>query len=134
MTLESLRAICRALPEVTEDVKWGGDLCFCVREKLFVVVNLEPPHQVSFKCTAESFGELVERPGIIPAPYMARNMWVQEQELGATLDRGEFEALVKASYELVVAKLPKSKRPGQAAARPARRAPRTRAATRRASR
>jgi predicted DNA-binding protein (MmcQ/YjbR family) len=134
MTLESLRAICRALPEVTEDVKWGGDLCFCVREKLFVVVNLEPPHQVSFKCTPESFGELVERPGIIPAPYMARNMWVQEQELGATLDRGEFEALVKASYELVVAKLPKSKRPGQAAARPARRAPRTRATKRRASR
>jgi predicted DNA-binding protein (MmcQ/YjbR family) len=134
MTLESLRAICRALPEVTEDVKWGGDLCFCVREKLFVVVNLEPPHQVSFKCTPESFGELVERPGIIPAPYMARNMWVQEQELGATLDRNEFEALVKTSYELVVAKLPKSKRPGQAAARPARRAPRTRAATRRASR
>jgi predicted DNA-binding protein (MmcQ/YjbR family) len=134
MTLESLRAICRALPEVTEDVKWGGDLCFCVREKLFVVVNLEPPHQVSFKCTPESFGELVERPGIIPAPYMARNMWVQEQELGATLDRNEFEALVKTSYELVVAKLPKSKRPGQPAARPARRAPRTRAATRRASR
>jgi predicted DNA-binding protein (MmcQ/YjbR family) len=134
MTLESLRAICRALPEVTEDVKWGGDLCFCVREKLFVVVNLEPPHQVSFKCTPESFGELVERPGIIPAPYMARNMWVQEQELGATLDRNEFDALVKTSYELVVAKLPKSKRPGQPAARPARRAPRTRAATRRASR
>jgi predicted DNA-binding protein (MmcQ/YjbR family) len=134
MTLESLRAICRALPEVTEDVKWGSDLCFCVREKLFVVVNLEPPHQVSFKCTPESFGELVERPGIIPAPYMARNMWVQEQELGATLDRNEFEALVKTSYELVVAKLPKSKRPGQPAARPARRAPRTRAATRRASR
>jgi predicted DNA-binding protein (MmcQ/YjbR family) len=134
MTLESLRAICRALPEVTEDVKWGSDLCFCVREKLFVVVNLEPPHQVSFKCTPESFGELVERPGIIPAPYMARNMWVQEQELGATLDRNEFDALVKTSYELVVAKLPKSKRPGQPAARPARRAPRTRAATRRASR
>jgi hypothetical protein len=65
---------------------------------------------------------------------MARNMWVQEQELGATLDRNEFEALVKTSYELVVAKLPKSKRPGQPAARPARRAPRTRAATRRASR
>jgi predicted DNA-binding protein (MmcQ/YjbR family) len=134
MTLESLRAICRALPEVTEDVKWGSDLCFCVREKMFVVINLEPPHQVSFKCTPEAFGELVERPGIIPAPYMARNMWVQEQELGATLDRREFEALVKTSYELVVAKLPKSKRPSQPAARLARRAPTTRAATRRASR
>jgi predicted DNA-binding protein (MmcQ/YjbR family) len=112
MTIESLRAICRALPDVTEDVKWGGDLCFCVGRKMFVVVNLEPPHQVSFKCTPESFGELVERPGLIPAPYMARNMWVQEQVLGETLDRLELAALVRTSYELVVAKLPKSRRPG----------------------
>src|SRR5437763_358439 len=35
---------------------------------MFTVVNLEPPHQVAFKCTPESFGELVERTGIIPAP------------------------------------------------------------------
>jgi len=85
MTLETVRAICRALPEVTEDVKWGQDLCFCVRKKMFAVINLEPPYQLAFKCTPESFAELVERPGIIPAPYMARNMWVLEQELGETL-------------------------------------------------
>ena len=112
MTIDTLRQICRTLPLVTEDVKWGSDLCFCVRKKMFVVVNLDPPHQVAFKCTPESFGELVERPGIIPAPYMARNMWVQEQGLGETLDRRELEALVRTSYELVVAKLPKSRRPG----------------------
>jgi predicted DNA-binding protein (MmcQ/YjbR family) len=116
MTLETVRTICRALPEVTEDVKWGADLCFCVRKKMFVVVNLEPPHQVAFKCTPESFGELVEREGIIPAPYMARNMWIQEQKLGESLARREFEDLVKTSYELVVAKLPKSQRPGVKAA------------------
>ena len=110
MTLDTVRAICGALPEVTEDVKWGHDLCFCVRQKMFVVINLEPPHQLAFKCTPESFAELVERPGIIPAPYMARNMWVMEQELGESLDRRELAALVKASYDLVVAKLPKSKR------------------------
>src|SRR5260370_41085834 len=130
MTIESLRAICRKLPEVTEDVKWGSDLCFSVSKKMFVVVNLEPPHQVSFKCTPESFGELIERQGIIPAPYMARNMWVQEQELGETLGRAEFAALVKTSYELVVAKLPKSKRPDQAGERPGRPAPKKRAARR----
>ena len=122
MTIEGLRGICRSLPGVTEDVKWGSDLCFLVGGKMFVVVNLEPPHQVSFKCTPESFGELTERQGIIPAPYMARNMWVQEQELGETLGRAEFAALVKTSYELVVAKLPKSKRPDQAGERPGRRA------------
>jgi predicted DNA-binding protein (MmcQ/YjbR family) len=115
VTLETLRRICKSLPGVTEDVKWGNDLCFCVQKKMFVVANLDPPHQVSFKCTPDSFGELIERPGIIPAPYMARNMWVQEQSLGETLDRAEFEALVKTSYELVVATLPKSKRPAAAA-------------------
>ena len=115
MTLETVRSICRALPEVTEDVKWGNDLCFCVRKKMFVVVNLEPPHQLAFRCTPESFAELVERPGIIPAPYMARNMWVQEQELGQTLDRHELTALVNTSYNLIVLKLPKSQRPGNEA-------------------
>ena len=105
-----MRAICRTLPNVTEDIKWGHDLCFCVWGKMFTVVNLERPHSIAFKCTPETFGELIERPGIIPAPYMARNMWVQEQELGEVLDRRELETLVRTSYDLVVAKLPKSKR------------------------
>ena len=63
------------------------------------MIDLEPPHQLAFKCTPESFAELDRTAGIIPAPYMARNMWVQEQELGETLDRRELAALVKASYE-----------------------------------
>jgi predicted DNA-binding protein (MmcQ/YjbR family) len=120
LTIEALRTFCRSLPAVTEDVKWGSDLCFSVAKKMFVVVNLEPPHQIGFKCTPEAFAELVERPGIIPAPYMARNMWVQEQSLGETLTRRELETLVRSSYDLIVAKLPKSKRPGAAAATPAR--------------
>ena len=111
MTLETVRGICRALPRVTEDIKWQHDLCFCVAGKMFAVVDLEPPHSIAFKCTPDMFGELVERPGIIPAPYMARNMWVQEQELGEVLDRQEMEALIKTSYELVVAKLPKHRKP-----------------------
>jgi len=112
MTLDTVRSICRALPAVTEDVKWGHDLCFSVAGKMFAVVNLEPPHSIASKCTPETFGDLVDRPGIIPAPYMARNMWVQEQELGDALERRELASLVKASYDLVVAKLPKSRRPG----------------------
>ena len=114
MTVERLRQFCRALPGVTEDVKWGSDLCFSVSGKMFVVTNLEPPHSIAFKCTPEEFGELVERPGMIPAPYMARNMWVQEQALGETLERPELEALVRASYGLVVDKLPRSRQPGVA--------------------
>jgi predicted DNA-binding protein (MmcQ/YjbR family) len=114
MTLEQLRQICRALPGVTEDVKWDHDLCFSIGGKMFVAVNLEPPHQLGFKCTPDAFAELIERDGIIPAPYLARAMWVQETELGAALEVRELEALIRSSYDLVVAKLPRSKRPGPA--------------------
>ncbi len=128
MNIDTVRAICRALPDVTEDIKWGSDLVFSVGKKMFAVVNTERPHTLAFKCTTDAFAELTERDGIIPAPYMARNMWVQERSVGDVLDRREIEALLKTSYELVVAKLPKSKRPG---AKTAKRSPsRTRPSTR----
>lgn len=116
MNIEVVRKICRALPAVTEDIKWGSDLCFSVGGKMFTVVNTEQPHTLAFKCTPETFGELIEREGIIPAPYMARNMWVQERSVGDVLERHELEDLIKASYKLVVAKLPQSKRPRAASA------------------
>ena len=110
MNLDAVRKICRALPGVTEDIKWGADLAFSIGGKMFCVVSVEPPHSISFKCRAEEFGELVERPGLIPAPYLARALWVQEQELGEALDPRELERLLRTSYELVRAKLPKSTR------------------------
>ena len=126
MTIDTVRSICRTLPHVTEDIKWEHDLCFCVWGKMFTVVNLEQPHSIAFKCTPESFGDLIERPGIIPAPYMARNMWVQEQQLGDVLERRELDMLIRTSYDLVLAKLPKSKRepagPRQVARKPRPRA------------
>lgn len=112
MTIESVRKICRALPDVTEDVKWGNDLCFCVSGKMFAAMDLNPPYSLAFKCTPEEFAELIERPGLIPAPYMARNMWVQEERLGEALERRELEQLLNTAYELVVARLPKSRQPG----------------------
>src|SRR5438128_7295584 len=41
MTLETIRSICRALPDVTEDIKWGADLVFSVGGKMFCVANTE---------------------------------------------------------------------------------------------
>ena len=123
MTIETVRRICRALPGVTEDIKWGADLAFSVGGKMFCVVNTEPPHQMSFKCSPDIFAELVEREGMIPAPYLARAMWMQQTELGETLEPRELEQLLRAAYDLVLAKLPKSRRPHPATARKARRRP-----------
>src|ERR1035441_3961541 len=67
----------RSAPHCTISVVWGADLCFKVDGKLFVVAAMEMvPQRVSFKCTPENFAALCERPGIIPAPYMARAQWV----------------------------------------------------------
>ena len=55
MTIDTVRDICRRLPAVTEDVKWGNDLCFCVSGKMFAIVDLDPPHSIAFKCTPEQF-------------------------------------------------------------------------------
>jgi predicted DNA-binding protein (MmcQ/YjbR family) len=108
MDPESIQAFCRSLPHTTENVQWDDDLVFRVGQKIFAVMNLDPasPNRLSFKCTPETFEELLERDGIIPAPYMARNKWVTLQRLGA-LPGAELEALLRTSYDLVYAKLPK---------------------------
>ncbi|HYN06713.1 MAG TPA: MmcQ/YjbR family DNA-binding protein [Vicinamibacterales bacterium] len=117
MSLDQVRQFCRSLPDVAEDVKWGNDLVFTVGGRMFCVICLEPPHQVAFKCTSDSFATLVEQPGLIPAPYLARAMWVQERELGAALGHRQRDALIRTSYELVKAKLPKRRRAAVAARR-----------------
>ena len=33
MTVETIRSLCRTLSAVTEDVKWGHDLCFSVENR-----------------------------------------------------------------------------------------------------
>lgn len=107
MNIEQLREFCLSFPHATEDVKWGNDLCFCVGEKMFCVTGLEQSasQQVSFKCTPEKFAELVEREGIIPAPYVARYNWVAVQNSDALAD-DEFEDLITKSYLMVFEKLP----------------------------
>jgi predicted DNA-binding protein (MmcQ/YjbR family) len=106
VNIEALRELCLGLPGVTEDIKWGADLCFLVGEKMFCVTSIEPPHSVSFKVTDEEFEEMVARPGIIPAPYMARNKWVNVHEWSGLTD-SEWETYVKQSYSLVKSKLTK---------------------------
>jgi predicted DNA-binding protein (MmcQ/YjbR family) len=109
MTLESLRKFCKRLPHITEDIKWGHDLCFLIGGKMFAVASLDKAegHCVAFKCTPEEFAELVEVSGIIPAPYMARNHWVMLERFDALRD-AEIEDYVRKSYEMVKAKLTKS--------------------------
>jgi predicted DNA-binding protein (MmcQ/YjbR family) len=109
MDIESIRRCCLAFPLATENVQWGYDLCFKIDGKLFAVTPLEPaPVRLSFKASPENFQELCERPGIIPAPYMARAQWVALQELNAIAD-SQLRELLAESYRLVFERLPRKR-------------------------
>jgi predicted DNA-binding protein (MmcQ/YjbR family) len=110
MLLDWLRPYCLSFPGATENIQWENNLVFKVAGKMFAVADLEPGKQVlAFKCSPEEFAELTERPGITPAPYLARAQWVALAR-EKTIPRRELEELLKRSYELVAAKLPKSVR------------------------
>ena len=110
MDIDSIRNYCLSFPHATEDIQWGDDLLFRIAGKIFAGTGLTPPsaHRLTFKCTPEKFAELIEREGIIPAPYTARYHWVSV-ELGAMAER-ELKELIKHSYEMVLSKLPKKAR------------------------
>jgi predicted DNA-binding protein (MmcQ/YjbR family) len=110
MDIETVRRYCLSFPHATEDIKWGNDLLFRIAGKIFAVIALErPANAICFKCTPADFAELVEREGIIPAPYMARNNWVLIERLDA-LPRAELKRLIRDSYQMIAGKLPKKLR------------------------
>jgi predicted DNA-binding protein (MmcQ/YjbR family) len=107
MNIKKAKALCRSFPGATEDTKWGADLVFSVGEKMFAVTSLDDNAKgISFKVDDDRFLELTDRPGIIPAPYLARAKWVHVEDLKSVSD-AEAAELLKRSYELVFAKLTK---------------------------
>jgi predicted DNA-binding protein (MmcQ/YjbR family) len=118
MSVEFVRKVAMSLPHATEQIQWEDHLLFKVGGKMFAITSLGPEGvRLSVKSTPERFYELTEIPGVIPAPYMARNHWVALEEWDA-IRRNEMEDLIRESYELVFAKLPK-KTQGQLSSAPA---------------
>ena len=96
-----------ALPHTTETVQWGGALVFKIGGKMYAVAALEPADTwLSFKCSPENFAELVEREGVIPAPYLARAQWVALQTEDA-VKPAELKQLLRQGYDTVFARLTK---------------------------
>ena len=106
MSLSWVRSFCSQLQGATEEMNWEK-LAFCIDGKIFAILSLEPDDvMLCFKCPPEAFGELTELPGIIQAPYFARRQWVA-LEPTAALPRNLLAPLLRTSYELVLAKLPR---------------------------
>jgi predicted DNA-binding protein (MmcQ/YjbR family) len=107
MNVDRIREVCLSLSGATEQIQWGDNLVFKVAGKIFVIATLAAGGHFSFKCPPETFYELTELSGIAPAPYLARAHWVQIEPAACRLRPGEIENLLRQSYSLVVAKLPK---------------------------
>jgi predicted DNA-binding protein (MmcQ/YjbR family) len=109
MNLEWIRKYCLSLPHATEKMQWEC-LLFCIGGKMFLLAPIEPDtYKFSFKCSEQRFHELLEREGIMPAPYLARAKWVALEEYNA-LEPAELREYIRESYEQVLAKLPKKMR------------------------
>ncbi len=100
-----LKAFCRGLPGTTEDIKWGDDLIFSVGGKMYAGFDVEGEGEFAFKSEEEEFMGLIQREGIIPAPYLAKHFWVKVSDRKVLKD-SEWERLLRKAHGLVVAKLP----------------------------
>lgn len=110
MGIDWIREHCLSLPHTTEHVVWEDHLVFKVGGKMYAITSFEPAENwLAFKCTDDDFSTLVEQPGVIPSPYLARAKWVSLQSESA-LRPPEVKRLLCQSYDLVLAKLPRKTR------------------------
>ena len=108
--VEWIRKLCLSLPDTTENIQWDEVLCFKVRGKLFTIIDLSQGNlaPICFKCTPETFDELLEIEDISPAPYVGRYKWALLANSNV-LPPSELKTLIRRSYDLVAAKAPKKK-------------------------
>ncbi len=102
---DHIRTFCLSLPGTSEDIKWGTNLCMLVEKKMFSVIELEPPHEVTFKVPIHLFDEMTAHPEISPAPYLARAHWVMVPH-PLFYDRETWAGHLLTSYRLIRDKLP----------------------------
>jgi predicted DNA-binding protein (MmcQ/YjbR family) len=110
VAVDLVRRYCAALPQTTEHIQWGEHLVFKVAGKLYAILSLEPSEVwLSLKVPREEFADLTEREGISQAPYLAKGQWVAlaNEDMVSV---AELKRLIRQSYDLVVAKLPKKTR------------------------
>ena len=111
MTPAVFEKVTLALPRATLVVQWGDMRAFKVGPRIFAILSgpSERPRTASFKCSDLGYAMLLERPGVVPAPYLARAKWVMVETLRALPD-AELRDRIAQAHRLVVAKLPKKER------------------------
>lgn len=110
-----LRALFADWRGVRAEIKWQDDLVFMVGGRMFAVYCLRGAQagHLSFRVGPERFLEFTDRPGLRPAPYLARAHWVQRTQPKA-LAVAELKSLLRDSYEYALSKLTRAQRSGLA--------------------
>lgn len=117
--VEDLIAYCQAKPGARLDQPWPDHLVAKVGDKMFVMFDAEAEAgaAVGLKCgrSREEADDLVSRyPGdVAPMAYLGRYGW-NTVRLGGALGEEDLLELVDASYDDVVSRLPRLRRPGPA--------------------
>jgi predicted DNA-binding protein (MmcQ/YjbR family) len=111
---EELRAKCLALAGASEEFPFGGEVSvFKVAGKMFALCPLdEEPLRLSVKCQPDLAVQLrAAHPAIVPGYHLSKRHWNTITLDGSLPDQMISEMIVD-SYDLVVASLPKARRPG----------------------
>lgn len=111
MDIETLREYCLTFADVEETFPFDDvSLVFKVKGKMFLLLPLDAPEWVSMKCDPERAIDLRERyAGVAPAWHFNKKHWNQVS-LSSDVPDSLIKELVRHSYELVRAKLPKQMR------------------------
>jgi len=113
MDHQELLDYCLSKPGAWPDEPWEGDIVAKVADKIFVFLGGPDGASVGVKCgTRDEADELIARypDDATVMAYIGRYGW-NTARLGGAIPDDEILELVDASYDDVVARLPKSKRP-----------------------
>ena len=117
MNRDEIVAHCLAKPGAYLDTPWEDDCVAKVADKIFCFLGApDDPVGICVKNTREGVQEWRDRfPGHVGVPrYLNKALWNQvDLAAPGAPDLDDARELIDDSYRLVVAGLPKSKRPGQ---------------------
>jgi predicted DNA-binding protein (MmcQ/YjbR family) len=114
VTRDELLRYCLAKPGAWQDEPWDGDVVAKVGPKIFAFLGQEASMSVGLKCGAsrEAANEWLDRypDDAVVMAYIGRSGW-NTLQIAGTIPAEELREAIDASYDAVVARLPRKDRP-----------------------